>query len=149
MKNIYQWSRLNYRITTDPEDFDLSAIHQYLTRSTWAKGIDLETVAQSISHSLSFALFHDDKQIGFARIVTDWATFGYLCDVYILEEFQGQKLGLWFMECCHSHPLMMRLRRTMLVTSTAPWLYEKIGYTPVNRENFVWEIARPDIYQKN
>lgn len=148
MKNIHQWIQHNYRITTDQGDFDLSAIHQYLTRSTWAKGIDLETVTQSISNSLSFALFHDNKQIGFARIITDWATFGYLCDVYILEEYQGEKLGRWLMECCHSHPLMKRLRRTMLVTSTAPWLYEKIGYTPINRENFVWEIARPDIYQK-
>ncbi|WP_353168752.1 GNAT family N-acetyltransferase [Providencia sp.] len=148
MKKIYQWTRQNYRITTDTDDFDIPSIHQYLVRSSWAKGIDLETVTQSISHSLSFSLFYDNKQIGFARVVTDWATFGYLCDVYILEEYQRQKLGLWLMECCHSHPLMMRLRRLMLVTSTAPWLYEKVGYNPINREDFVWEIVRPDIYQK-
>lgn len=148
MKKIYQWAHQNYRITTDPDDFDIPSIHQYLTRSSWAKGIDLETVTRSISHSLSFGLFHNDKQIGFARIVTDWATFGYLCDVYVLEEYQHQKLGLWLMKCCHSHPLLMRLRRVMLVTSTAPWLYEKVGYNPINRKDFVWEIVRPDIYQK-
>ncbi|NHB90299.1 GNAT family N-acetyltransferase [Photorhabdus tasmaniensis] len=148
MKNIHTWQYQNYNITTNSEQFDIKAIHSYLTRSTWAEGIDIDTVRQSICNSLCFGLFDSNKQIGFARVVTDSTTFGYLCDVYVLEEWQQLKLGRWLMECCQSHPVMTRLRRIMLVTSTAPWLYEKMGYTPVNRENFVWQIVRPDVYRQ-
>lgn len=142
------WHYQNYRITTSTEQMDIEAIHNYLTSSSWAEGIDIETVKISVENSLCFALFDGERQIGFARIVTDWATFGYLCDVYVLDEWREKKLGRWLMECCQQHPVVTRLRRLMLVTSTAPWLYEKIGYQPVNRENFVWQIARPDVYKK-
>lgn len=81
-------------------------------------------------------------------MVTDHATFGYLCDVYVLEEYQKMGLGRLLIECCHPHPVMSRLRRIMLVTDSAPWLYEKLGYTPLNRPDFVWQINRPDIYQQ-
>lgn len=137
----------NCSITTDPQKMDIIAIHQFLTRSTWAAGISLETVQLSVTHSLCFGLFKDDKQIGFARLITDYTTFGYLCDVYIIEEWRNHKLSRWLVECCQQHPITQRLRRIMLVTSTASWLYEKVGYHPVNRENFVWQIIRPDIYK--
>ncbi|KMJ46469.1 histone acetyltransferase [Xenorhabdus khoisanae] len=136
------------QVSTDKSLLDITAIHQFLTRSRWAEGIDLETVRTAIENSLTFGLYKDKTQIGFARLVTDFATFGYLCDVYVLEEYQKQQLGRWLMTCCQSHPLIQRLRRIMLVTSTAPWLYEKFGYSPVNRENGVWQIVRPDIYKK-
>jgi len=148
MKDVHTWKYQNYDITTNTEKFDIEAIHSYLTRSTWAEGIDIETVRLSIYSSLCFGLFDGNKQIGFARVVTDFATFGYLCDVFVLEEWQQLKLGRWLMKCCLSHPVMTRLRRIMLVTSTAPWLYEKMGYEPVNRENFVWQIVRSNIYSK-
>lgn len=148
MKDIHTWQYQNYNITTNSERFDIEAIHSYLTRSTWAEGIDIDTVRLSICNSLCFGLFDGDKQIGFARVVTDCVTFGYLCDVYVLEEWQQLKLGRWLMKCCQSHPVMTRLRRIMLVTSTAPWLYETMGYEPVNRENFVWQIIRSDVYLK-
>ncbi|WP_323839570.1 GNAT family N-acetyltransferase [Photorhabdus africana] len=149
MEEIHTWHYQQYHITTDLMLLDIDAIHQYLTHSTWAEGIDIDTVRKSVCNSLCFGLFNGDKQIGFARIITDGITFGYLCDVYVLEEWQQQKLGRWLMECCQSHPVMKRLRRIMLVTSTAPWLYEKMGYSPVNRENFVWQISRPDIYRQS
>lgn len=149
MENTQSWCQQPYTITTDRKQFDIEAIHQYLTRSTWAAGIDVDTVRESIDNSLCFGLFEGDTQIGFARLVTDGVTFGYLCDVYILEAWQQQKLGRWLLECCQSHPVMARLRRIMLVTSSAPWLYEKVGYSPVNCENFVWQIVRPDIYQRS
>ncbi|WP_086112216.1 GNAT family N-acetyltransferase [Xenorhabdus beddingii] len=145
MEKHFHWQKENYRVSTDKSLLDITAIHQFLTRSHWAEGIDLETVTTSIENSLTFGLYKEKIQIGFARLVTDFATFGYLCDVYVLEEYQKKQLGSWLMICCQSHPIMQKLRRIMLVTSTAPWLYEKSGYSPVNRENFVWQIVRPNL----
>ncbi len=143
---ILEWRENNYQVSTDKEKLDVQAIHQYLTRSTWATGIDFETVDASIENSLNFGIYHNQSQIGFARLITDYATFAYLCDVYILEEYQGDGLGRWLMGCIHSHPVFERFRRIILFTTTAPWLYEKFGYEPVNKENYVWAITRPDIY---
>ena len=141
-----EWRKHHYLVSTDREKLDLQAIHRYLTRSTWAKGIDLTTVGASIENSLNFGVYHNETQIGFARLITDYATFAYLCDVYVLEEYQGEGLGRWVMECIHNHPVFEQLRRILLFTTTAPWLYEKFGYEPVNRENYAWAITRPDIY---
>lgn len=143
---IREWHMNDYMISTDPEKLDVQAVHQYLTRSTWAKGIDLETVVASIGNSLNFGIYHNDSQTGFARLITDYATFAYLCDVYVLEQYQGEGLGKWLIACIHDHPVFEKLRRIMLFTTTAPWLYEKFGYEPVNRENYAWTITRPDIY---
>ena len=143
-----EWYKNDYQVSTDKEKLDIQAIHQYLTRSTWAKGIDLDTVSASIENSLNFGVYRNELQIGFARLITDYSTFAYLCDVYVLEEYQGDGLGRWVMECIHNHPLFEQLRRIVLFTTTAPWLYEKFGYQPVNQENYAWTITRPDIYTK-
>ena len=145
----HEWRENNYLVSTNSEKLDVQAVHQYLTRSTWAQGISLETVTASIENSLNFGVYHDGSQIGFARLITDYATFAYLCDVYVLEEYQGEGLGRWLMECVHAHPLFEKLRRIMLFTTTAPWLYEKLGYEPVNKENYAWTITRPDIYTRD
>lgn len=89
----YEWSKNNYLVSTDREKLDVQAIHRYLTRSTWAKGIPLDIVSASVENSLNFGVYHKEKQIGFARLITDYATFAYLCDVYVLEEYQGEGLG--------------------------------------------------------
>lgn len=146
ISSINEWRMNNYLVSTDKELLDVRAVHQYLTRSSWAKGIDLNIVSASIKNSLNFGVYRDESQIGFARLITDYATFAYLCDVYILEEHQGDGLGRWLMECIHNHPIFEELRRIMLFTTTAPWLYEKFGYEPVNRENYAWTITRPEIY---
>ncbi|WP_343463134.1 GNAT family N-acetyltransferase [Pantoea sp.] len=143
---IQEWRKNNRLISTDNHKLDIPSVHHYLTRSTWAKGIDLETVVTSIANSLNFGLYSQEGQIGFARLITDYATFAYLCDVYVLEEHQGEGLGRWLMECVHRHPVIEKLRRVMLFTTTAPWLYEKFGYQPVNQQNYAWTITRPDIY---
>lgn len=145
----HEWQQNNYLISTDRAKLDEAAIHQYLTRSTWAKGIDLPTVSASIQNSLNFGIYHHQTQIGFARLVTDYATFAYLCDVYVLEEHQGEGLARWLMACIHEHPVFNKLRRIVLFTTTAPWLYEKFGYEPVNRPNYAWAITRPDIYSSD
>ena len=127
-----RFTKDKFTVTTDPAFFHLEAIHDYLSQSSWAPDIDADGT----------------RQIGFARLVTDYATFGYLCDVYVLNDYQKSGLGRWLIECCHAHPLMSRLRRIMLVTDSAPWLYQKLGYNPLNRPDFVWQINRPDIYRK-
>ncbi|MFC0180295.1 GNAT family N-acetyltransferase [Thorsellia kenyensis] len=147
MNKIYQWINDPFLITTDEKSIDYTAVHEYLNRSLWANGIDLETVKESIENSLCFSILLQGKQIGFARVVTDKVTFGYLCDVYILEPWQNQGLGRWLIKCILSHPLILKLRRVMLVTSSAPLFYEKAGFSPINRENFVWQINNPNIYQ--
>jgi N-acetylglutamate synthase-like GNAT family acetyltransferase len=146
--DVCQWTKGAFHITTDKTAQDIPAIHRYLTRSTWAAGIDEQTVRDSVENSLNFGLFEGEKQIGFARFITDYATFAYLCDVYVLEDYQGNNLGGWLVECCQSHPVSARLRRMVLFTTTAPWLYEKFGYEPVNRPDYAWAITRPDIYRK-
>lgn len=143
----HEWEKEGYLISTDPSKLDVAAIHRYLTRSTWAAGIDEETVSLSVQNSLNFGIFHQGSQVGFARLITDYATFAYLCDVYVLEEHQGKGLGRWLMECFHAHPVFEKLRRIMLFTTTAPWLYQKFGYQPINRPDYAWAITRPDIYQ--
>jgi GNAT superfamily N-acetyltransferase len=148
LKDVCNWTKDRYLITTDIEKLDIPAVHAYLTRSTWAPGIDEQTVLAGAENSLNFGLFDGGKQIGYARFITDYATFAYLCDVYVLEDYQGKNLGAWLIECVQSHPVTAKLRRMALFTSTAPWLYEKFGYTPVNEPNYTWAITRPGIYLK-
>ena len=136
-----------FTITTDPARVDLDAVHAYLERSYWAEGIPKETVAKAIAGSLCFSLFDGPDQIGFARVVTDRATFAYLCDVYVLESHQGQGLGRRLMEEVMAHPDLAGLRRLMLVTRDAHALYAPFGFVaPAHPERYM-EIARPEIYK--
>ena len=137
-----------YRISTDPRRIDLEAVHAFLTRSYWANGIAKEIVARAISASLCFGLLKSNRQIGFARVVTDRATFGYLCDVYVLEEYRGQGLGKWLIEELLSHPDLQGLRRFILVTSDGHGLYKQFGFGPLEKPHGYMEIVRSDIYKK-
>jgi GNAT superfamily N-acetyltransferase len=141
------WQRDNYCITTDPQRFDLDAIHAYLTRSYWAEGISKSLVARSIEGSLGFGLFDGERQIGFARIISDRATFAYLCDVYVLEEHRGQGLSKWLMEVVLSHPELQGLRRLFLATRDAHGLYARYGFTPPAKPGNFMEITRPGLYK--
>jgi GNAT superfamily N-acetyltransferase len=139
--------RDNFLISTDPARLDIKAIHTYLSRSYWAEGIPIETVAKSIPESLCFGLFEADNQIGFARVITDKATFAYLCDVYVLENYQGHGLGTWLMETVCSHPDLQGVRRFVLVTRDAHGLYKKLGFTELAAPARYMEIVRPNIYR--
>jgi GNAT superfamily N-acetyltransferase len=138
--------RENYRISTDPSLFDLDAIHAYLARSYWSEGIPKEIVARAIAGSLCFGLFDGTRQVGFARVISDRATFAYLCDVYVLEEHRGRGLAAWLMEVVISHPDLQGLRRFVLATRDAHGLYAKLGFTPLARPHIFMEIARPGLY---
>jgi GNAT superfamily N-acetyltransferase len=135
-------------ISTEKEKFDIDLIHSFLTRSYWAEGISKEIIKRSIEGSLCFGVFENDKQIGFARMITDKATFAYLADVFIIEEYRGLGLSKWLMEVIISHPDLRGLRRMMLATRDAHELYKKFGFTPLNNVDRWMQIHNPDIYKQ-
>ena len=139
-----------YRISTDPRLLSVHRIHQYLsTESYWAQQIPLAVVERSIAHSLCFGIYHLDEQVGFARVVTDRATFAYLADVFILDAHRGKGLSKWLMETIQSHPDLQGLRRWMLGTRDAHGLYEQFGWTVLNEETCRRFMQRhfPDVYR--
>jgi GNAT superfamily N-acetyltransferase len=144
--SAFERSRETFRITTDVSAMDVDAIHAYLTRSYWAEGIPKDLVVRSMAGSLCFGLLDGARQIGFARAVTDRATYAYLCDVYVLEAYQGQGLGTWMMRELMAHPDLQGLRRVGLVTRDAHGLYEKCGFTLLNNPAGHMEIVRPGLY---
>lgn len=142
------WMKEDYQVSADDALLQLDVIHENLTRSTWARGIDEETVANAVKHSLNFGLYHRGRQVGYARLITDYATFAYMADVFVIEEYRGKGLGRWLVECMLSYPGVDGYRRLLLATTTADWLYEKLGFsTPENPKLFL-QINRPAIYEK-
>jgi ribosomal protein S18 acetylase RimI-like enzyme len=156
--SAFERSRDAFRITTDVAAMDLDAIHAYLTRSYWSEGISKDLVARAMAGSLCFGLLEPvesrgsshprvrERQVGFARVITDRATYAYLCDVYVLEEYQGRGLGTWLMRELMTHPDLQGLRRFGLVTRDAHGLYEKLGFAALANHSGHMEIARPGIY---
>jgi GNAT superfamily N-acetyltransferase len=143
-----QLTKGQYSISTDRGRLDVGAVHAFLTRSFWAEGISKALVSKSIENSLCFGLFDDSTQVGFARVVTDRATYAYLCDVYVLESHRGRGLGTWLIEAVMAHPDLQGLRRFQLVTRDAHGLYEKYGFAlPTHPERHM-EIFRDGIYVK-
>jgi ribosomal protein S18 acetylase RimI-like enzyme len=137
-----------YEISTAADRLDVEAIHAYLTRSYWSPGIPLATVERAVRHSLCFGVYEKtaDKQVGFTRVVTDYATFAYLCDVYVLEEHRGHGLGKRMMREAMAHPALTGARRIMLATRDAHGLYRQSGFVQAGRAGNLMEIVRPDIY---
>jgi GNAT superfamily N-acetyltransferase len=143
----HEVTRGAFLISTDPTRLDHAAIHAYLTGSYWAEGIPGELVTRSLAGSLCFGLYHEVRQIGLARVITDRATFAYLCDVYVLEEFRGQGLGRWLMQTVLRHPELQGLRRFSLVTRDAHRLYSPLGFRPLAQPERHMEIVRQGIYR--
>lgn len=142
----------DYMISTDKKLLDIHVIHNYLSeRSYWAQGITLETVQTSIKHSLCFGMYEKKKQIGFARLITDQATFAYLADVFILESHRGLGLSKWLMQCIHEYPGTKNLRRWMLTTKDAHGLYAQFGWKLLNEDmaSRIMLINFPGMYLKN
>lgn len=137
-----------YEISADPARLDVAAIHAYLTRSYWSAGIPIDVVGRAIRHSLCFGIYEtaSGAQVGFARIVADYATFAYLCDVYVLEEHRGQGLANRMMRAVMAHPALTGARRIMLATRDAHALYRKSGFAGVGPSGTLMEIVRADIY---
>jgi N-acetylglutamate synthase-like GNAT family acetyltransferase len=134
-------------ISTDKSKLDVDLIHNFLRHSYWAEDIPLQTVRKSIENSLCFGVYEGVSQIGFARVITDYATFGYLADVFILPEKQKRGLGKKLMAFIMDFPELQGLRRWHLLTLDAQNLYEKVGFhTPTNPEHHM-EIRHPGMYK--
>lgn len=136
-------------ISTNPALLDLDVIHRFLTESYWAAGVPLGVVQRSIEHSLPFGLYKHNRQIGFARVITDYATFAYLADVFVLDEFRGAGLGKWLIEVVMTHPDLAGLRRWMLATLDAHGLYGKSGFTELGQPERWMEKHAPNVYSKS
>ena len=140
-----------YEISTDQKRLDVQAIHAYLTRSYWSPGIPLEIVERALRHSLCFGAYESatGRQVGLARVVTDYATFAYLCDVYVLEEHRAHGLGKRLMRELMAHPALSGARRIMLATRDAHGLYAGFGFVEAGAAKNLMEVVRPDIYARN
>jgi GNAT superfamily N-acetyltransferase len=135
MSSFYSKIKDGCLVSTDNSKLDIGMIHDYLTnQSYWAKNIPRDVVERSIGNSLCFGIYEGEKQIGFARLVTDKATFAYLADVFILEDHRGKGLSKWLIEVIQTHPDMQGLRRWMLGTRDAHGLYEKFGWTVLDED---------------
>lgn len=142
-----EWKLGSLTVSTDPARLDVVAVHSYLSRSYWATGIPRDTVERALRHSLCFGLYDGGAQIGLARVVTDHATYAYLCDVYVLESHRGRGLGKWLIECVMAALSKLGLRRLNLVTRDAHSLYSRHGFQPLAHPEGWMELHRPDIYK--
>ena len=135
-----------YEISSDPSRLQLDAVHAYLSRSYWSPGVPREVVERAAANSLCFGIYHGESQVGFARVITDQATFAYLADVYVLEPHRGQGLSKRLVEHIQAHPGLQGLRRFMLATADAHGLYAQFGFRPLAKPQRMMEIHDPDPY---
>ena len=136
-----------FLISTDRSKLDVDVIHRFLTHSYWAEGIPRETVVRSIENSLCFGVYNGGEQVGFARVVSDFATYAYLADVFVLEPYRGRGLAKELIATIMTHPELQGLRRWSLGTRDAHGLYAQFGWTSVeNPARTMMEIADPDVY---
>ncbi len=140
------WVNGKFTVSCDLARMDRALIAEFLASSYWAKGIPAATVERSLAHSLCFALLDGDRQIGFARVISDYATIAYLGDVFVLPECRGRGLSKWLMECIVSHSELQGLRRWILATRDAHGLYEQFGFTPLRKPEIFMERHDPDVY---
>jgi ribosomal protein S18 acetylase RimI-like enzyme len=146
LDQVSHWVRGTFTVTCDPAKVDRAAVAEFLASSYWAKGIPRATVEKSLAHSLCFALLDGDRQVGFARVISDRATIAYLGDVFVLPEYRGRGLAKWLMECVTRHPELQGLRRWILATSDAHGLYEQFGFKSLRRPDSFMERHDPDVY---
>jgi GNAT superfamily N-acetyltransferase len=156
---LMEYRRGEFLISTSRERLSMDVVYGFLTNCYWAKGIPREVVARSIEHSLCFGIYDESQglakeaghgapsQVGFARVVSDFATVAYLGDVFVLESHRGQGLSKWLMECVMKHPALQNLRRWILLTRDAHGLYSQFSFTPLQAPERYMEFHRPNVYE--
>jgi GNAT superfamily N-acetyltransferase len=142
-----EWTLNGFIVTSDPRKVDRRVVADFLADSYWAQGIPAETVNKSIDGSICFSLLEGERQIGFARVISDRATIAYLGDVFVLPDFRGRGLGKWLMKCVLSYPELRGLRRWILVTRDAHGLYEQLGFKALSRPEGHMELHDPNVYR--
>ena len=140
-------SREGYTASDDPARLDRDAIHAFISRSDWAAGIPRATLDRALDHSLCIGLYHGASQVGLARVVTDRATYAYLCDVYVDEAHRGRGLGKWLVGRALAHPHLQGLRRISLMTRDAQGLYQALGFQAMRDPSHYLQLHRPDVYK--
>ena len=148
-QSVQEYRKGEYVISTDRARLDPDVIHGFLVESYWAKGIPREVVARSIENSLCFGIYCGTAQVGFARVISDFATYAYLGDVFVLDSHRGNGLSRWLMDCIMQQPGLQGLRRWTLATRDAHGLYAKFGFTPLAAPERFMELHNRDVYRKN
>ena len=143
-----EWTKDDYHISTAKDKINVDYVHGFLSQSYWAENIPVEIVRRSIEGSLCFAVFYGNEQIGFARVITDEATFAYLADVFIDERFRGRGLSKWLMEIIMAYPSLQGLRRFLLATRDAHGLYRQFGFAPLTFVDRWMQIHQPNVYKE-
>jgi len=147
-ESVMEYRLGEFVISTSRERLSLDVVHSFLTNCYWAKGIPREIVARSIEHSLCFGIYEGSgAQVGFARVVSDFATVAYLGDVFVLESHRGRGLSKWLMQCVMQHPALQHLRRWILLTRDAHGLYSQFDFTLVSAPERYMELHQPEIYK--
>ena len=132
MSKFFETQRDNLLISTDPGLLNVEAICDFLSRAYWAQNRPREIIKLSLRHSLVFGIYDGSRQVGLARIITDYATFAWLCDVFVHEDYRGKGIGKWLISSIISHPALHDLRRIALATRDAHGLYSQFGFTSMN-----------------
>jgi GNAT superfamily N-acetyltransferase len=127
----FEWRRGRYLVSTDLARLDVAGTAAFLDTTYWAHGRPQSIVRRSIEGSIAFGVYDGEQQVGFARVVTDRATFAWVCDVFIRDSHQGRGLGIWLMRCVLAHPELQELRRWLLASTDARGLYQRLGFTPL------------------
>ena len=141
------WQQGEYTLSTDKARLDIMLVHWFLSEeSYWAKGISFDTVERSIENSLCFGVYYGKEQVGFARVITDYGTFAYLADVFVLPEYRGKGLSKWLVKTVINHPELQGLRRWMLATRDAHQVYAKVGFRPLTAPDRWMERHFPEVY---
>ena len=143
------WTRDEFVVSTDRARIDVEVVHGYLRGSYWAAGMPREVLERGIENSLCFGVYTGRQQVGFARVITDCATYAYLSDVFILEAYRGRGLSKWLMECVLAHPDLQGLRRFALFTRDASGLYERYGFGPARGKSVYLERWAPNVYHSS
>jgi len=147
-ESIVKHRRGQYIISTDPSRLSVDVVYDFLTNCYWAKGIPRDVVARSIEHSLCFGIYDGSgAQVGFARVISDFATVAYLGDVFVVESHRGRGLSKWMMECITQHPALQGLRRWILLTRDAHGLYSQFGFTALKEPERYMELHQPAVYE--
>ncbi|MGA9509418.1 MAG: GNAT family N-acetyltransferase [Candidatus Sulfotelmatobacter sp.] len=145
---LVEYRRGEFIISTSRARLSVDVIHGFLTNCYWAKGVPRQVVERSIQHALCFGIYDGEgAQVGFARVISDFATIAYIGDVFVLETHRGRGLGKWLMQCIMQHPALQNLRRWILTTRDAHALYSQVGFTPVKSPEKYMELHRADVYE--
>lgn len=143
---IYDVTRGEYLISTNKALLDFGVIHGFLSRSYWSPGISPDIVKRAAENSVTFGVYHGNRQVGYARVISDRTTFAYLADVFIVEEERGRGLSKWLVQTILQAPFLQGLRRWMLATKDAHGLYAQQGFIPLEDPTIFMQISKPDIY---